>query len=120
MFTDTLTISINAVDKTLTRINQDGYSSEYRLREDTGEYSLRIRHSSYVRAGSSIKVDRHNVELIHTVYGTEAGAPNVVRKTYTVFENDAGDSLADAENLVSGCVAFLTEANIAKMLNWES
>lgn len=120
MFSDSLVVTINSVDKTLTRINQDGYSSEYLLREDTGEFSLRIRNTSYVRNGTSIKVDRHNVELVHTVYGATTADPNIVRKAYIVFENDRGDALADAEDFTAGLVGFLTDANIGKMLNWES
>lgn len=120
MFSDTLAITVDGVEKSLTRINQDAYASEYLLREDTGEFSLRIRNTSYVRKATAVKVDRHNVELVHTVYGIEASDPAIVRKVYIIFENDRGDPLADAEANTTGLVTFLTEANILKMLNWES
>ena len=45
MFTDTLTVTINAVAKVMVRVNQDGYSSEYRLKETDGEFRLRDRKS---------------------------------------------------------------------------
>lgn len=118
MFSDTLTITVDAVDKSLVRINQDGYGSEYLLREDTGEFSLRIRSSSYVR-GNGVKVSRHNAEFIHTLYGSD-GNPPIIRKTYIIFEDDKGDTLASAKAVVNGFVGFLTDANVEKMLNWES
>lgn len=119
MFSDTLTVTINGAAKALVRINQDGYSSEYLLREDTGEFSLRLRNTSYVRKGDSVKVDRHNVELIHTIYGAEPGS-TITRKAYLVFENDRGDPLADFEDFVTGMIGFVIPANVSKLLNWES
>lgn len=119
MFSDTLTLTINAVDKTLNRINQDGYSSEYLLREDTGEFRLRIRNTKYTDKTRSISVDRHNVEFVHMVYG-EVGSTPIVRKQYIVFENDAGDGLGTVADTVVALSSFVTEANVVKMLNWES
>nr|APG77027.1 hypothetical protein [Beihai levi-like virus 11] len=121
MFSDPETVTINAVGKNLIRINDsEPYASEYRLIEATGEYSMKLRNTSYVRAGTNVKVSRHNVELIHTVYGATTDDPNTIRKAYIVFENDQGDSFTDVEDLVTGLVDFLTAANITKLLNWES
>jgi len=119
MFSDTITVTINAVAKNLVRINQDGYSSEYFLRETDGEFRLRLRNTSRTDKDRSVKVDRHNLELIHEVYGA-AGAPSTFRKAYVVFENDAGDALTTSAKTTVGTLAFLTEANVTKMLNWES
>lgn len=121
MFADTLTITINAVAKVLTRINQDSYSSEYFLRETTGEFRLRIRNTSYVdknRGGK--KIDRHNFELTQTIYAVAPAVYNTVHKVYTVFENEQGVAIVDSAKFTAGGVAFLTEANITKMLNLES
>lgn len=117
MFSDTLIVTIDAVDKTLTRINQDGYSSEYLLKEDTGDFRLRLRNSSYKSADGQ-KTDRHNAELIQTVYVTDG--PNLVRKSYIVFENSEGDPLLDVKDCVTGFVSFVDDAAITKLLNWES
>lgn len=120
-FTDTITITINAVPKVLNRINQDGYASEYLLRETDGEFRLRLRNTSYTaKDRGSIKVDRHNAELVHTVYPAVVGGFTTVRKAYVVFENDAGDSLTTSAKTTVGTLAFLTEANVTKLLNWES
>nr|UJQ85249.1 MAG: hypothetical protein 2 [Leviviridae sp.] len=121
MFSDPATVTINAVAKNLIRINQDGYTSEYLLKETTGEYRLRIRNTSYVdktRAGK--KVDRHNVELTHTIYPVAPVTQPEIRKAYMVFENDVGGDTGLMAKTVAGLSAFMTEANATKMINFES
>lgn len=120
MFSDPSTVTINAVGKNLIRINQDGYSSEYLLKETTGEFSLRLRNSSYTSKDRAVKVDRHNAELIHTIYGATSADPPTIRKAYMVFENDQGDDASEFEDFVTGLVDFLTAANITKLIGWES
>lgn len=121
MFTDTLTITINAVAKVVNRINQDKYSSEYYLRETTGEYRLRIRNTSYTdKTRGGQVVDRHNFELIHTLYPVSPAEKSSILKFYSVFEIDQGAVIADATNFVVGGAAFLTSGNVTKMANWES
>lgn len=121
MFSETITFTINAVARTLTRINQDKYSSEYLLKTPNEEFRANIRNTSYVdktRAGTV--VDRHNVQLIHSVYPAVAGQPNLVRKAYIVVENDSRDTITDPAKFDAGFVGFLTEANFTKLINWES
>lgn len=121
MFADPLAVTINAVAKNLIRINQDGYSSEYLLKEASGEYRLRIRNTSYLdKARGNRKVDRHNVELTHTIYPVAPAVFPEIRKVYTVFENDVGGDTVLATKTVAGLSAFLTEANALKMANFES
>jgi hypothetical protein len=120
MFADTITITINSIAKVLVRINQDGYSSEYLLKESLSEFRLRLRNTSYTDKVRSKKVDRHNVELVETVYPVAPATSATIRKCYTVFENDNGDSLVTTAKTVVGTLAFLTEANATKLLNYES
>lgn len=121
MFADPLVITINAVAKNLIRINQDGYSSEYLLREATGEIRLRIRNSSYLdKARGGKKVERHNIELIHSIYPVAPAVFPTNRKNYHVFEMDTGDDSALMAKTVAALSAFVTEANATKMLNFES
>jgi len=119
MFTDTITFTINAVAKVMSRINQDKYSSEYFLREATGEYRARIRHSNYVDKTRGVTVDRHNVELTQTVFASGTN-PQVNRKAYLVFEDDVRDDMTVVGQFVSGFAGFLTSGNITKFTNWES
>ena len=123
MFADPAVVTINGVAKSLQRINQDGYSSEYLLRSPTEEFRLNVRNSTYLPKGTTRKVDRHNIELIHTVFPVAPAVESTVRKTYAVIENQQGDTLADPTNVAAGIFAFLTastNANITKMMNFES
>lgn len=119
-FSDPTVITINAVAKNLVRINQDKYSSEYRLRTATDDYSLNIRNSSYFDKKRGVTVDRHNVELVHTVFPVAPATLSTVRKAYFVFENQVGDTLTDPAYTAAALGAFITFANAQKMMNSES
>lgn len=120
MFADTITVTINAVAKVLTRINQDGYSSEYYLRSSTDDFRLRIRNSKYTDKKRGVSVDRHNIELVQTVFPVAPSITPIVRKFYTVLENDSTNVVSEDAKFAVGLVGFLTEANLTKTLNWES
>lgn len=120
MFADTITITINAVAKVLNRINQDGYSSEYFLRGSADEFRLKIRNTNYINKATGKVTDRHNVELIQTVYPVAPATVPVVRKAYTVLENERPDGVTDPLNFDLGFVGWFTSANITKLLNLES
>jgi hypothetical protein len=122
MFTDPQTVTVNAVAKALAKINQDAYSSEYLLRSSTEEFRLRLRNTTYRPRGGSVTFDRHNAELIHTVFATATEVAKV-RKTYVVIENQQGDTLADPTYVASALLGWLTassNANITKLMNFES
>jgi hypothetical protein len=120
MFSDTITITINAVAKVLNRINQDGYSSEYYLRTATDDFRLRLRNSTYTDKTRGVKVDRHNIELVHTIFPVSPATVSTCRKYYSVVENDSTDVVVDIAKFAAGATGFQTEANFTKMLNWES
>jgi hypothetical protein len=119
MFAATIDITIDGVAKTLNRISDGNYSSEYYLRETDGEFTLRIRNSKYSSKGSVTVMHRHNVELVHNVFPSGA-VPAKLRKAYVVLENEAGDGLTDPVDFNVGFVGFLTETNITKLINFES
>jgi hypothetical protein len=119
MFADPAVVTINAVAKNLVRINQDKYSSEYLLRSATGEHRLFIRNSSYLDKKNGVMIDRHNVEIQEVVFAT-ATTPAIRRKTYVVIENQQGDTLTDPKNVALGLFAFLTGANVDRLMNQES
>jgi len=120
MFADPAVVTINAVAKNLVRINQDKYSSEYLLRTATEEFRLHIRNSSYLNKSRQVMIDRHNVELIHTVFPVAPATTSSVRKVYTVIENQQGDTLTDPRNVALGLFAFLNSAKIDQLMNFES
>lgn len=120
MFADPSVVTINAVAKNLVRINQDKYSSEYLLRTSTEEFRLNLRNSSYTDKKRGVVIDRHNVELIHTVFPVAPATLSTIRKTYSVIENQRGDTLLDPRYVAQGLFGFLTNANIDKLMNFES
>lgn len=123
MFADPAVVTINGAPKSLTRVNQDQYSSEYVLREALGDYRLNIRNSSRTDKKTGKVTERHNIELIHTIYPVAPSTIGTVRKAYLVIENQQGDTLVDPMYEASGLCVFLTassSANITKMLNFES
>lgn len=119
MLGDTVGITVNAVAKTLAKINQDGYSSEYYLRETLQEFRMKIRHSKDRPAADGVQVDRHNVELTQTVYATST-TPEIIRRSYTVITNRFNDDSTAVGYLQGALNGFLTSANVAKFANWES
>lgn len=119
MFADPQTITINAVAKSLIRINQDKYASEYLLREATQEFRMKIRNTSYSPDGGVTQIHRHNVEFVQTIYATLPAKP-IVRKIYSVLEHGSSDVGVDPVKTFAGHVGFLTEANITKLMNFES
>lgn len=121
MFADTITVTVNAVPKTLIRVNQDNYCGEYLMRGATEQYSLNIRNTKYTDAKrGGVEVHRHNFELVHTVYAVAPATKNLVRKMYAVLENEATDSSTPYEQFAAGFVGLLTTANVTKVMNWES
>jgi len=120
-FPDSITITINAVAKVLTRVKDDGYSSEYRLRNaNVDEFRFYIRNTSYLDKNTKRTVDRHAVELQHTIFPVAPAEIPTVRKVYTVLENQSVDTIVDPVKFAAGFGAFLSEANLTKLVNYES
>lgn len=122
-FADPAVITINGVAKNLVRVRQDGYSSEYLLTTSTEEFRLNVRNSSYTDKKRNVVVNRHNIELVHTIFAVAPSTLSTIRKAYAVIENQKGDTLVDPVNDAIGLLSYLTAssgANITKMLNSES
>lgn len=118
MFSNTIALTVGGVGKTLTKINQDSYASEYLLRDTLDSYRLRIRHS-LAKRNATASVDRHNVEIVHTIYATTTVAEKV-RKVYLVFELDTSDNMTDLVAALGAWLAASTNAAITSLANWES
>lgn len=121
MFADTITITVNAVAKVLNRINEGGGSSEYYLREATGEMRLKIKQTSYLdKTRASLLVQRHAVEFTQVVNAVSPATIPIKRKIYAVMENDATDTVTDPVKFDKGLMDFLAlEANLTKLINLE-
>lgn len=91
-FNTTETITVNAVAKTLNRIREDGYTSEYRLIETDGTWKMFVRHTERKDPISGERYYRHNIEFQHIV-NASGGVPERTRKWYYVYDVPAADSL---------------------------
>lgn len=124
MLADPTVLTINGVAKSLVRVNQDGYSSEYLLREALGEYRLKVRNTpAAFNKRLGVTMERHNVELTHTLYPVLPATVGVTRKVYLTIENQQGDTLVDPMYETAALCVWLTansSANVTKMLNSES
>lgn len=119
-FGNSVTVELNGSPYTLNRINQDGYGSEYLLRESTRELRMKIRHSKEGVQPSGSRFDRHNVELTETVYATPTSA-SIVRQAYIVLRNDYADTSMDVAYLDQALVDFVADGTtIQDLINWEN
>lgn len=123
MFADPQSITIGASPFSLNKINQDGYSSEYLYKTSTWEVRLNIRNTSYIDKKRGVRIERHNFEVVQTIYPVAPATLSSVRKAYFVVEAQQGDSQTDIKDVAVGLCSLLTAtsaAAITKALNFES
>jgi hypothetical protein len=107
------------VDITVTRINQDAYGSEYRVRDSLSETTLKIRHSTVKATATAVARDRHNVEITQKIFATST-VPEFIRKAYVVYEHKPGDTDLDVWKYVCAFCTATSFANMTALMNWES
>lgn len=119
-FGSTATITINAVAKVLNRINQDNYGSEYYLRSTTEDYRMKIRHSKESPQADGRVMDRHNVEITHTVFATST-TPEIKRIYSGTTRVYSTDDLTAAGYLFAGAIDYLDSSTVqGDLLTWQS
>lgn len=106
-------------DIVVTRINQDSYGSEYRYQATSNHVTMKIRHSKVKATSTAVARDRHNVEIVKTIYATES-TPEQIVKSYIVLENPAGYTDQDFAKWLVNFISASTFAIVAPLLNWES
>lgn len=123
MLGSTFVLALASGSKTLPLVNQDGYSAEYYLRESLVAYRVQVRHSNFQKNG--LTYDRHNVTATKITFAT-ATTPeteNTVSYTHSVTP---GDTFVEVGNALVGwvetsvAVTGATNANLVKLLGWES
>jgi hypothetical protein len=123
MFADPQTVTVNAVARTLIRINQDQYSSEWLLRSNLDEFRMYIRNSTRTDKSRGVAIDRHNIELRWTIFPVAPATRSFIRRTTITVENEQGDTLTDPVGVAVGLCNYLSAssgANVTKMVNFES
>jgi hypothetical protein len=119
-FGSTQAVDFGGGSKTLVRINQDQYSSEYYLRESLQELTMKIRHTKTSPKDGSLAADRHNVEITQTVFAVANTTPEYTRKAYFVFEAPAQYmSVLPTAGLFAWAVATSNEA-LTNLSGWQS
>lgn len=107
MLANTLTITIDGAAKTLTRINQDNYGSEYRNSSATGETTLLIRNTvEKATASRPYDVMRHNLFLEEWVYATPTTSEKYF-STSAVFRRGRTSDPAYLPKLLAGFTALV-------------
>jgi len=119
MLGDTITITRNAVANVLAKINQDNFTSQYMLRTSTEEFLLNVRHNTESAKLGVKPFDRHNIEYIHTTFAT-ATVPEVKQISSVTIRCPRGDDPNAALLTAKALMAWCTDANLTKLIAWES
>lgn len=119
MLSNTLVLPLSSGNVTLVKINQDSYSSEYLFRDATSQFRARIRHTKMAAKNGKPAYDRHNFEVVQTIFAAGEVA-EYERKFYYVVEhlpNDTSVVLADG---ISDLNIATANAFLISLLGWES
>jgi hypothetical protein len=102
------------------KINQDNYSSEY-LNQGTGdEVRVKVRHTKENPGADGRRLDRHNVEITHTVFAVPDTSPEFRRVVSTTIRNFPDDTVADAVDVLEASSYYLDSTIGTSLIGWES
>jgi hypothetical protein len=117
-FANPLVLTVNAVAKSLAKINQDNYGSEYYLRESTQEFRVKIRHSEDKAIVGSGKIHRSNVTVTQTIFAVAPAVLDNVRQISYTVTNGKADTAVDVGYLGAATSALLAQARIEDLVGW--
>lgn len=117
MLTSPTTVTVDGVAHSLSKINQDNFSSVFRKLFTGGSYDLTIRHATESAKLGAVKMDRHNVDLKYTTFDVDGKA--TVYQVYTVLRTPQGADPTVVEKLSVGLATWLG-ANDGPIIGWES
>lgn len=119
MFGNTFVIPHADGNITAVKINQDGYASEYLAKASLYEVTVRVRHSKTKATAEKPAYDRHNVEIVQTVYEA-AGVAEYQRKVYIVLESLPGDADVKLTDALADWLIATANSNVVSLKAWES
>lgn len=119
MLGNTLVLPVGAGTVTLVKINQDSYSSEYLFRDTTSQYRARIRHTKTAAKAGRPSYDRHNFEVVQTVFAA-GDVAEYERKFYFVMEHQPHDTSVALGDAVAGLAIASSNAFLVSLKGWES
>jgi len=118
MLGNTLVIN-DGSSRTLVKINQDGYSSEYYLRTPTTIYRCFIRHSRTKATATAPSYDRHNVEFVKTTLAVGAN-PETYQRFYFVDERLPGDTDVTLGDAVADLAIATSNSFLNDIAGWQN
>lgn len=108
----------NAVS--LSKVNQDNFGAEYRFIGAAGRYVARVRNSIEPATANRALTHRHNVEINYLVPGATSADPEVLYQTYIIGRFPPVGVFDLKEAIWYAASTCLTEAQFAKVINFES
>lgn len=117
-FANPLVIHVDAGTKSLPKINQDSYGSEYYLREATQEFRVRIRHTRESATKDGKYFERHNVEITRHVFEVAGTSPDLVYQTYFVLRNEVVGNITTSGNQALALADFATTTVFGDLIGW--
>lgn len=119
MLGDTLVLPHSGGDITLNKINQDGYSAEYLFKDADHQFVAKVRHSRTKATSSRPSYDRHNVEVVETIFATPT-VDEYTRKIYVVLEQLPADVDVENADALADWLIATSDAKLDQLMNWES
>jgi hypothetical protein len=118
MLTDPQSITVNAVAKSMPRIELGSGSAIYRLRTTTDEYLFSIRHTDGKITGG-VAGESHTMRVKYTVFAT-ATVPEQVFYATLSLQNGDGMDLTQARYVTLALCAWAVSATVDRLLVGES
>lgn len=119
-FGSSLTVTINAVPKVLTRTGNGPGQSQFMLRETGVEYLLTIAHSKESGVmGDGYPMERHMMRLRKTVFAVPGTSPEKVSESYIILRSQKSSDLASDELIAHGLIDLIDGGTVAAdLLAW--
>jgi hypothetical protein len=116
---DPLVLTIGGSAKSLNKINQDGYGSEWLLREALQEIRAKLRHSEKKPGADGVAYDRHTFDVTITVYATDTDV-QYDDNCYVVMERRPKQTDVDLPDAIADLLIASTDAFLLKMNTWQT
>jgi hypothetical protein len=117
MIGDTVALTYNAGTVTLARINQDNHGAEYYASSGNDRFTLSVKHTIPGRG----KPGESHLARLDVEHYDANGLLLRTSSAWTVIRTDNGIQVnTDSELATKALTAFLSAANITKLVNRES
>jgi hypothetical protein len=115
-------LTFNGSSKSLPKINQDNYGSEYYLAEASDTWRLTIRHSQESVQKDGSQFDRHNVSLTHVhLPSSPTAADGYTEQEYAIIRNLPASTATEVGYLNACFAGFLAVDGLASLLfGWQN